>query len=146
MRCACRGGGAARNVGIDEATGTYLAFLDSDDQWDPKKLELQMEHLVNNPHALVLTGFRRHLENTIRRGFPGVIGEPDPLTALLGSRGGPLTCSIMAVDAEVARERDLRFDERFPASQDLDFALTAAIKGFDFIGINEPLVRKNRDP
>src|SRR5262245_21742890 len=35
-----RGPGAARNLGACQATGTYLAFLDSDDVWFPWTLEV----------------------------------------------------------------------------------------------------------
>ncbi|MHC4882564.1 MAG: glycosyltransferase family 2 protein, partial [Planctomycetota bacterium] len=34
-----RGPGSARNRGIQEATATYIAFLDADDQWYPYCLE-----------------------------------------------------------------------------------------------------------
>ena len=38
-----------RNVAIGSATGRYLAFLDSDDVWDPMKLECQIEALKASP-------------------------------------------------------------------------------------------------
>ncbi|HKY63452.1 MAG TPA: glycosyltransferase family A protein [bacterium] len=41
-----RGGVAvARNRGVTEAQGEYLAFLDQDDKWTPDKLEIQVDYL-----------------------------------------------------------------------------------------------------
>jgi glycosyltransferase involved in cell wall biosynthesis len=40
---------ASRNVGISHATGTYVGFLDDDDEWLPRKLELQVAALETQP-------------------------------------------------------------------------------------------------
>lgn len=38
-----RGGSGARNTGVTEAQGEWIAFLDDDDEWLPQKLELQLK-------------------------------------------------------------------------------------------------------
>ena len=44
-----KGVSSARNKGIKASSNNWLAFLDSDDKWHPKKLEKQINYLIKNP-------------------------------------------------------------------------------------------------
>lgn len=54
----------ARNRGIKEATGDWIALLDSDDVWLPEKLEQQIATIKNNPDIEFLGG------NIIGKSYP----------------------------------------------------------------------------
>lgn len=60
-----RNGGvaAARNAGIEAATGERIAFLDSDDRWFPDKLALQLAHMQATGTQVSYAGYQRFNEN-----------------------------------------------------------------------------------
>lgn len=51
-----RGKNASRNLGLTHAQGDYIAFLDGDDVWLPKKLEQQVAIFANYPDAAMVYG------------------------------------------------------------------------------------------
>lgn len=61
----------ARNVGTEEASGEYIAFLDSDDQWKKEKLERHMDFVLKNNLSFSYTAYEvvdeegKHIKNII---------------------------------------------------------------------------------
>lgn len=52
-----RSAALARNRGVQESKGRYLAFLDADDLWNPEKLEQQIEFMREREIAFSFTGY-----------------------------------------------------------------------------------------
>ena len=57
IRQANAGPVSARNHGVAETAGPFVAFLDADDLWLPEKLERQMAWFDDNPEAGILSSF-----------------------------------------------------------------------------------------
>lgn len=57
LRNSHAGAGAARNAGVQRASGKFLAFLDADDLWTPDKTERQLAVLCGASGAAMVFGF-----------------------------------------------------------------------------------------
>ena len=51
------GAGLSRNIGISEAIGNYIAFLDCDDHWHQDKLDKQIKFMKNNKISFSFTSY-----------------------------------------------------------------------------------------
>lgn len=117
---------AARNTGIDAATGDVIAFCDADDRWLPGWLASQLEVLDNGAVGTV-SGLIAHRGTRRRRSGPWGFGT-DPLVAMLRDRHGGFSTSCIAVTRQ-GLGSGIRFDETFATLQDLDFLLQLSETG-----------------
>lgn len=100
--CQDRNGGpaAARNAALEVAQGRWIAFLDSDDLWLPKKLELQLDFQRSHGAKVTFTGFRRMSADGAQTGC--LINIPERITyrQLLGNT--VIATSTVIVDHEIS--------------------------------------------
>src|SRR5690606_30251642 len=57
------GAAVARNTGIRNASGRFIAFLDSDDTWHPEKLDKQINFMLSNHYPFTFTNYCKVNEN-----------------------------------------------------------------------------------
>ncbi len=135
-----RGVSAARNRGIREARGDYIAFIDSDDLWLPRKLEMEMEVFLENPDALVC-----HTDEIwIRRGVRvNPMKKHKKYGGWIYPRCLPLCIispSSVVLKREVFEDVGL-FDETLPACEDYDLWLRVTAR-FPVHFVEKPLIIK----
>lgn len=131
---------SARNLGIAKAKSTWIAFLDSDDQWNPKKIEKQIQHLSENPELKAChTG-----EKWIRNGIPVQTASfLNKSTERLFERSLErcIICPSSVIISRSVFERIGVFDPDLPICEDYDFWLRLLLT-YEIGLVDEPLVLK----
>ncbi len=141
LRQENRGVSAARNRGIGASRGEWIALLDSDDEWRPRKLERQLSALEGQPDLRIchtdeiwIRHGRRVNPRQIHAKHGGWIFERClPLCAM-----SPSSILIHRSIFEVVG----MFDEELPACEDYDLWLRICSR-YPVLYVDEPLVVKH---
>lgn len=140
VRTAHRGVAAARNTGVSMSSGEFTAFLDSDDEWLPEKLEKQIACLDNEPRAALVhcgEAWIRNDRSTVvppaYRKYGGEVFKRCLPVCMIGP-------STAVIRRSVFREVG-GFDESFPVCEDYDLWLRVTVRRPVAL-VEEPLVVK----
>ncbi len=123
VRRAQNGGqAAARNEGARLATGTYLAFLDQDDLWDPAMLAEMVALLDAHPDAALVhcDGYQVDEQNGILE-YDRAIKHMDSITQLL--RGGHDVATSGSLFRKACFDAVGGYDDQLGVWEDIDLAI-----------------------
>lgn len=138
-----RGACSARNTGIEHSNGRYVAFLDSDDEWDETKLAKQVKCMKRAPESVgvVYTGYRVKRSDSVELGqVPSKRGDVhrDQL-----AKDWVSPTSAVLVERECFESVSM-FDTGLAARQDYDMWLRLS-RHYEFDYVKEPLVTLHAD-
>jgi teichuronic acid biosynthesis glycosyltransferase TuaG len=129
------GASAARNAALADTRCRYVAFLDSDDAWAPRKLEVQLREMEAHGAALSCGWY------DVMDGEGNITGEVRPKAGTLAYRdilgNNPVGTLTAMLDRSLCG--DVRFNTQLPKSEDYYLWLSILKRGLPGICIGEVL-------
>ena len=135
-----QGAAKARNRGLQEAVGRYIAYLDSDDLWMPEKLERELAFMKEKDAAFVFTGYEFADENGVGTGK--VVRVPETLKFKQALSNTTIFTTTVMFDTEKIPKELLEM----PVMKSEDTALWWKVlkQGYTACGLDENLVKYRR--
>ncbi len=135
-----KGVGAARNTGLKQTQGEFVAFLDSDDLWKENKISTQMEFMKSHPDAMMCCTEEIWIRHGVfvnpkkkHRKYSGWIFDK------------VLSLCLLSLSSALFRRRVFdeigNFDEDFPVCEDYDFGIRLAHR-YPIHFLSQPLIVK----
>jgi glycosyltransferase involved in cell wall biosynthesis len=135
-----RGGAVARNTGVQNAAGEYVAFLDSDDTWLPHKMtrQLQMLQELGKDTAFVCCNVLSRRVDAADRSYNRRAPRPgEELSEYFLANGASFQTSGLVIPRALLLE--MPFDPALKRHQDWDLVLRMVQSGCDYRYSHEPL-------
>lgn len=136
-----QGPGVARNRGIAAATGRYIAFLDSDDEWVPHKLKRQIEVLNIHPRSPAICSAYHIVTTRPSQDCPLMV-PPKRISYEMLRYHNFIGCLTVVYDTQRTNGKVLMPEIR--QRQDWGLWIRIAKTRGPFIGLQEPLGRLHR--
>ena len=140
-----RGVAAARNSGLEAATGDYVSFVDADDFLEPHSLEkiAQVLEITQNPLDILgwdwILGFEKN-GRTMRQA-----DYDNPLQAVKNLMGGTMRWNLwlFLIRRDFLQSHSIRFIDGANMGEDMQFMIKSFCKARHVVQLHEPLYRYN---
>lgn len=118
---AHEGVSTARNKGIDQATGEYISFLDSDDLWDKTFLSKMLNLIQCSKKEFVLAGYNRLLPSGKIRQTKNKFDVNDDILYNYSTGEFKTHVGALLIDKKALRKSGVRFTDGCGSGEDIEF-------------------------